>query len=50
MIHVRQFHKNGNPNWDIRVPTIVIIVAAIVLLSIVFGENGAGLIASLWRN
>jgi hypothetical protein len=49
MIHVRNYHKNGNPSWDIKVPTIVIVVGAMVLLSILFGENGSEVIASVWR-
>lgn len=49
MIQVRNFYDNGKPRWDVRISAIVIGVLAIVLLSLVTGENGSSLIAWVLR-
>ena len=47
MIHVRNFHNNGKPAWDVKISAIVIGVLALLLLALLTGADTGALITSI---
>jgi hypothetical protein len=49
MLQIRHFHKNGRPAWEVKVSAIVVGVFALLVLTLLTGENTAAWIATLFR-
>jgi hypothetical protein len=49
MLHIKRFHKNGTPAWDIKASAIVIAVVALVILGFLTGEHSAAAVTGLFK-
>jgi hypothetical protein len=49
MIHIKHFHKNGNPNWDIKLSPITVGIIVLLALALITNQNTAGWISSIIR-